>query len=143
MFFNSKDNRNLMLVVLMFGFSILSSCSNSVTKIPSEIDNHMGTWITKNNMEYSYSISIKAKDKIAQSANSEEEKWRKMKESVLIFYLTDIDSNFGSIGSHEISIGTNKTDLSITENGITYTMRFESYKGVYFPKSVYKLIIKQ
>ena len=93
-------------------------------------------------MEYSYSISMKAKDKIAQSVNSEEEKWRKMKESVLIFYLTDIDSNFGSIGGHEISIGTNKTDLSITENGITYTMRFEYYKGVYFPKSVYKLIIK-
>jgi len=48
MFFNLNNDRYLMLVVLMFGFSIFSSCSNSVTKIPSEIDNHMGTWITKN-----------------------------------------------------------------------------------------------
>ena len=80
---------------------------------------------------------------IAQSVDIKDENWRKTRESVFIFYLTDFDPTFNAIGKHEISLEENGQDLRITENGITYEMSFEYYKGVFFPKSVHRLINKE
>ena len=138
-----KCRRYFRLENITIVVALILSCANNVTRIQSEIDKHAGIWVAKNNVDYSYQISTKAKSDIAQSVDTNDENWRKTKESVFIFYLTDLDSTFNAIGKHEISLEENGKDMKITENGITYEMIFEYYKGVFFPKSVHRLINKE
>ena len=135
-----KYHRFVRIVNIMIVVASIFSCAKNVTRIQSEVDKHAGTWVTRNSVDYSYQISTKAMDEIARSVGIKDESWRKTKESVFIFYLTDLDSAFSAIGKHEISLEENGQDMRITENGIIYEMSFEYYKGLFFPKSVHKLI---
>jgi hypothetical protein len=121
----------IILVTVLFVY-----CNDESKKINSQIDKSRGYWIQKTDYLFQYRISNREKSIILKEYEYKNENWRTSKETVALFYLSDIDSQFSAIGGNIAKIAYSGNSILINQNGKSYRIILENYKSIYFPISI-------
>jgi hypothetical protein len=132
----SLKNKSYLILVVFLILLGLCGCIESKEIYRSNVDKSAGIWIMHNDVNYEYRISKNDKDRIYEYVNEKHEQWRKDKVSVALFYITDIDKSFVSLGSNNVELNLSGDDIIINGETSKYLFIFEEYKGIYFPKNV-------
>ena len=132
----SKIVRSSVFMLVLSVLLGMHGCARNQAFIKSNIDKDRGIWIDHKNGSFEYRISAASKEEVLKNIIHDNAQWRNEKIAVALFYISDIDNSFLSIGQRSAGFKAFGDNVIIEGKEQKYDFGFEKYHSIYFPRIV-------